>query len=313
MKQIFLVVFQLIVSFTFTQTTTSFYDWKWQPCDISKARFYSTLDKSDSGWLRNDYFMSTQKLQMKALYKDSACKIMNGNAIYFYANGSIEASGRKIDNKTQGIYLRWHPNGMMADSGLYDNDRIMGTKLSWHANGIMSDSTTAINDSVSVSVSWFDNGNPSSYGLISHEKKHGKWNYFHSNGKPSAIEMNEYGKAVSIEYFNEDGSPQPDSSQVRREAVFKSGIEAWKKYVLNKTYWPEEYKITNSDVAVVVVRFIINEDGQVEDPFVSTPFHPLMDKIALDVIRKSPVWKPEMDHNRRVKAYRQQPITFIQE
>jgi outer membrane biosynthesis protein TonB len=66
-------------------------------------------------------------------------------------------------------------------------------------------------------------------------------------------------------------------------------------------------------VAVVVVRFIINEDGQIEDPFVSTPFHPLMDKIALDVIRKSPLWKPEMDHNRRAKAYLQQPITFLQE
>jgi hypothetical protein len=38
-----------------------------------------------------------------------------------------------------------------------------------------------------------------------------------------------------------------------------------------------------------------------------------MDKIALDVIRKSPLWKPEMDHNRRAKAYLQQPITFLQE
>jgi hypothetical protein len=170
MKKNLLIAFQFLVSFTFAQTATSFYNWKWQPCEISKAAFYSTLEKSDSGWLRHDYFMITKKLQMKALYKDSACKIINGDAIYFYANGSIEASGRKRDNKTQGIYLRWHPNGMMADSGLYNNDAITGTRLSWYANGIMSDSITAINDSISVSVSWFDNGNPSSYGLMLHEK-----------------------------------------------------------------------------------------------------------------------------------------------
>lgn len=313
MKKRFFIALLLITNFSFAQTSTSFYDWKWQPCDMAKARFYSISEKSDSGWLRNDYFVSTQKLQMKALYKDSACKIMNGDAIYFYSNGNIEATGRKIDNKIQGIYLRWHTNGMMADSGFYEKGKISGTKLSWHPNGIMSDSFTTKNDSVSVSVSWFDNGNPSSYGLFLHEKKHGKWNYFHKTGNPSSVEINDHGKVVSVEYFNEDGSPQLDTSQVHREAVFKSGIESWKKYILNKTYWPAEYKITNSDVAVVVVRFTINEDGQVEDPFVSTPFHPLMDKIALEVIRKSPVWKPAIEHNRKIKGYFNQPVTFIQE
>jgi outer membrane biosynthesis protein TonB len=106
---------------------------------------------------------------------------------------------------------------------------------------------------------------------------------------------------------------QSDTSKVHQDAVFKAGIENWKKYVLDKTYWPAEYKITNSNVAVVVVRFIVNEDGKVEEPFVATPFHPLMDKIALDVIKKSPAWKPAMEHNRKVKGYFNQPVTFIQE
>lgn len=302
-----------MTNLSFSQITTSFYDWKWRTTDVSKARFYSTVERTDSGWLRNDFFISTQKLQMKALYKDSACKIINGNAIYFYSNGNIEASGRKADDKIQGIYLSWHPNGMMADSGFYENGKITGTKFSWYPNGIMSDSFTTKNDSISVSVSWFDNGNPSSYGIYLHDKKQGKWNYFHKNGKPAAIEMNENGKVITVDYFNEDGSQQLDTAQVSREAVFKSGPESWKNYILNKTYWPSEYKITNSDVAVVVVRFVVNEDGKVEDPFVSTPFHPLMDKIALEVIQKSPVWKPAMDHNRKVKAYFNQPVTFVQE
>jgi len=62
-----------------------------------------------------------------------------------------------------------------------------------------------------------------------------------------------------------------------------------------------------------VVSFVINEEGQVEEAFASSPFHPAFDKIALDIIRASPKWNPAMDaHNRKVKAYRRQPVTFVQ-
>lgn len=68
------------------KTITKFYDYKWEECSADKARFYSTLENTDSGWFRNDYFLSTQKLQMRALYKDEACKIYNGDAIFLYAD-----------------------------------------------------------------------------------------------------------------------------------------------------------------------------------------------------------------------------------
>jgi antitoxin component YwqK of YwqJK toxin-antitoxin module len=314
MKLFFLLIqMLLIVTANAQKTTTTYYDYNWQPCAISEARFVSTVDNTDSGWLRKDYFLATQQLQMAGLYKDSACKIKEGHVSYFYANGNLEAAGRMINNKRAGIYTRYHYNGVMADSGNYQNDEIVGRKLGWHPNGFMADSVDKKNDSITVEVSWFDNGNPSAYGYYLNKKKQGEWKYFHKNGNLACDEKNDRGNVVSRHFYDEGGKEQGDKFLADKDAVFKKGLPDWQEYVRQNTYWPSEYKITNSDRAVVVVSFTVNEDGKTEDIFVSTPFHQLMNKIAIEAISKSPAWKPRIDHNRRVKQRLRQPVTFQQE
>jgi antitoxin component YwqK of YwqJK toxin-antitoxin module len=217
--RIFLILVLMTAVKGFSQNiTTTFYDYKWQPCDVSKARFYGTLEKTDSGWLRNDFFLSTQQLQMSALYKDSACKIKNGDATYFHANGNLSSKGNYINNKREGIHLSYHFNGMMADSGYYHNDKIVEWKLSWHPNGFMADSVYQKDDSTTIDVSWFDNGSIDEYGYFINQKKQGKWNYFHRNGNIACTEMMDHGKIVSVKYFDETGKEQTDTSSVNSEA-----------------------------------------------------------------------------------------------
>jgi hypothetical protein len=45
------------------QRTELYSDYNWKPCEPLEARFYSTIQKTDSGWLRNDYFISELKPQ----------------------------------------------------------------------------------------------------------------------------------------------------------------------------------------------------------------------------------------------------------
>jgi antitoxin component YwqK of YwqJK toxin-antitoxin module len=298
---------------TAQKVSTKFYDRNWNECDISSAGFYSTIEQTDSGWLRNNYYISTNGLKMRGLFKDSLCKIKNGNSLNFYANDNLESAGRYIDNKLEGIYIRYHHNGMIADSGFYKAGKLTGHRIGWHSNGFMSDSSFVKNDSITIEIEWFDNGNISQYGYYLHGKKNGQWNYFHKNGNTAAVEINDHGKIVSSSFFSEDGTLLTDTSGVNREAVFKTGNKDWVNYLLGKIYWPEQYKITNSNTATVVVRFIIDEDGKVNSQHLEVPFHYLLDNIGLDVIKKSPVWKPALDHNRRVKAYRSQALTFTQE
>ena len=304
----------LIFSMTaLAQKKITYYDYNWKPCESLKARFYSTLEKTDSGWLRYDYFISGPKLQMKALFEDSACKIYNGQYILFHANGNVASMGRKLHNKEEGVCMRYHSNTMMADSATYHNGERVGTELGWYPNGFMSDSSSRVNDSMEVELSWFDNGGISSVGYYLHDKMHGKWNFFHRNGKPSGVELYDHGKVVAKQFFNEDGSPLADTSKATAKAVFKGGINQWQQYLNENLYWPQGYHFSKGDMAVVVLQLTINEEGKPENVEVVTPFHPVFDKLALEVIRKSPAWQPTVSHNRKVKSSFRQPVTFKEE
>ena len=313
MKNIFFIACIILSIQAAAQKIESYYDYNWKPCESLKARFYSTLQKTDSGWLRHDYFIDGLKLQMKALFADSACKVYNGQSIFFYANGRVSDIGQKLYNRNEGVCLSFHSNGMMSDSATYLYGSPIGNKMSWWPNGVVSDSVAHVNDSMDVEVSWFDNGNPSQAGYLLHGKMQGKWKFFHSNGQVAAVETYDHGQALQKEFFKEDGSPQTDTAKTHSDAVFKGGLSAWQNYLSNKLFWPANYQFSNGNMAVVAVDITINEDGKLENAEVGIPFHPAFDKIALDVVRRSPNWSPRISHNRRVKATFRQPITFKQE
>ncbi len=296
------------------QKTEAYYDFYWKPCQPTEARFYSTLEKTDSGWLRHDYFIGNQQLQMKALYKDKDCKIKNGYATWYFANGNISMTGRIINDKQEGVCLSFHSNGMIADSASFHLGRPVGARMKWHRNGYPSDSIDHVNDSTDVQVSWFDDGAPAAAGYWVSGKKNGKWKYFHRNGNVAGIVVYDKDKEITQEYFNEDGSPEKNVAAANTEARFaKGGDEGWLKYLYKNLYWPRDLKFGSGSTATVGISFVVNEEGNVEDVMVSTPFHPEFDKIAVRIITESPKWQPAVDHNRKIKAYRLQPVTFTQE
>jgi len=313
MKCIGWIVALLISAQAMAQKTETYYDWNWKPCESLNARFYSTLEKTDSGWLRSDYFLSGLKMQMKALYADSACKVYNGTSVFFHANGQVSRIGRQIYNKREGVCLGFYSNGMMSDSATYHNNVPVGNDYRWWPNGVLKDSVAHVNDSMDVSVSWFDNGTPAEAGYLLHGKMHGKWQFFHKTGQLAALESYDHGKVLSKQFFKEDGTPQPDTSKDGRSAVFKGRADAWQNWLYSRLYWPPGYKFSNGDMAVTVVDMVIDEDGKMESVEVTTPFHPVFDKLALDIIGKSPNWTPAVRHNRRVKSYFRQPVTFREE
>lgn len=313
MKHFLLLLFTCLCITSIAQKTESFYDYNWKTSEPGNARFFSTVEKTDSGWLRKDYYINGMSLQMQALYEDKDCKIKNGNASYYHPNGYASATGRFVKNKQEGIYMRYYSNGMTADSAFYRNGRHVGHRLVWHRNGYLSDSIAHMNDSIDVQISWFDDGSPSAGGYLLREKKHGKWKYYHHNGSPSGIEVFKNGELVSKEYFNEDGTPQSNIDNANTDPVFKTGTQAWTKYLEKNLYWPPGYKITNTNAVTVGVQFVIDEEGKPQDVEVVVPFTKEFDKIAVTVIRKCPSWKPGVKQNRKVKTLFRQPVTFVQE
>jgi len=288
-----------------------YYTWEWKPCEIGNARFYSIIEPTDSGWLRNDYFINSEKLQMTALYEDEECKIQNGHYKYFHPNGSLSSIGKRVHGKREGICLRYHSNGMMYDSAEYHNNIPVGNSYRWHRNGFLSDSTKWINDSMMISVTWFDDGSPSAAGYLLDGKLHGKWNFYHKTGGQSAEEYYQKGTLISAVYYNEDGSILEDTSKSHRRAVFHTGKPVgWDNYLSRKIYWPTGIKLVNTYSITIVVEFTINEEGKVENAEVTVPFDPRFEEIALSAITECPDFLPALSHNRRIKNTIRQVFTF---
>lgn len=306
-----LTILLLLTVASNAQKSLHYYDFQWKECEVAHARFLTTIEHTDSGWHRIDYYLvKTTALQMDGWYLDSAEKVPVGKFLYAYPDQKIQMKGRYFNGKKQGTWLTYHFNGMMADSTTYLFGDPAGTSLRWYPNGYSADSAIHNPDGSGVEVTWFDNGNVSSAGRYSEGRKmHGKWQFFHKNGKLSAIELYDHGRLLQKQYYDEDGQSMADTTSKDRLAVFKGGVDDWLKYLDHHLRFPS-YTITNSDQAAVVVSFTVDEDGNILNPFVSTPFYPPFEKEALYTITRSPKWLPAIEHNRRVQASMKQPVVF---
>lgn len=312
MKMFLIFIALISVNCIHAQQKEKYYNYQWKLCPPAEARFVSLVNKTDSGWLRQDYFLATKKLQMTGLYEDSATNIANGIFYFYYPNGMTESAGRNVHNKKEGLWLRFYRNGFLQDSTVYKNGTPEGTSLAWYQNGYPLDSIVYNKDGSSVEVNWFDNGQPSGAGRRISGKTNGIWQFFHKNGNLSATEVFDNGRLISRRYFNDDGREEADTSSKNRDASFPGGQQGWKKFILKHIYFPDQYKLVNTDAVTVVVTATIDEDGNVTDPWVEVPFNKAFDDIAVEIFRKSPKWIPAIRYNRAVQQRVGQPITFSQ-
>jgi hypothetical protein len=314
MKWPLLPTLLILASSVNAQKLISYYDFNWKKTDVAHARFVSSLEHTDSGWRRQDYFVQGPTLQEDGLYEDSACTIRNGEFIYGYPDGKAEAIGRYVHNKRQGLCVSYHPNGMLRDSAVYEAGLPRGTSKSWYSDGTLMDSSVYQADGTIVDVSWFNNGNPSDAGRwTADHKRHGIWTFFHSTGKLSAKELYDHGRLLEKQYYQEDGQPQMDTLLNKDHApTFGKDSKSWLKYLGDNLQFPPGYKITNSDLAAVVVTFTVDFDGTVKDAYISVPFYEPFNKEAIRIVTRCPKWKPAIDHNRRVSATMRQPVVFSQ-
>jgi antitoxin component YwqK of YwqJK toxin-antitoxin module len=295
------------------QNKEVYYDADWKKCDVSKASFASFIKKTDSGWIMMDYYIANKQLQMSGHFSDEACKIRNGVSAWYHPNGYLSSYAHYINNKKEGACYSYHDNSMMRDSAFYKNGEVSDVYLSWHRNGVMRDSVKQLNDSTTVSISWFDNGTPSHAGILIGGFKNGRWKYYHNNGMLACTEAYQYGDLLNAAYFDESGKPDLNATGDSTQAEFKGGEEARQRKLYAKLYWPERYRLANTNVAVTVVDVYINENGKIIHVQPIVPFHPEFDKSVLNGIKNSGDWIPARAKNRRVPYVFRQRVSFKQE
>jgi protein TonB len=98
-----------------------------------------------------------------------------------------------------------------------------------------------------------------------------------------------------------------DFTEVRAE--FEGGMEGWYGYLRNNLTFPRQAQKIGLD-GTVLVRFVINTDGSVQDVEVVRGVHPLLNQEAIRVIQNSPKWIPGKHQGRQVRTRMTMPIKF---
>jgi periplasmic protein TonB len=118
--------------------------------------------------------------------------------------------------------------------------------------------------------------------------------------------------STSTTVYPHAGTDDKVFARVEQEAVFPGGFTAWKKYL---------EKNLQNDIAVkngapkgiynVIAKFIVTKEGTITEVTTETNNGYGMEKEVTRVIKNGPKWKPAMQNNRPVNAYRRQPFTFV--
>ena len=92
-------------------------------------------------------------------------------------------------------------------------------------------------------------------------------------------------------------------------ASFPGGNKAWVKYVSDAFDSTDFNNWEHKDQGTCRVRFIVDKKGNISDVHAVNMKDTRLAKLAMEIIRNGPQWKPAMRKGRPVNAYREQPIT----
>lgn len=294
------------------QKTEQRFDYQFKPTD-GAGFYYVFTEKKDTLWHREAYYLPQATLAMEGWYKDAKCEIPHGTVAWYHTTKLLKSRGDYVNGKKEGMHLSFDSKGHMLDSANYVNGRLKGAKLAWTSEGIQVDSMYFDGAGNGVQVTWYEEGPASSAGYWTQDTlRKGRWNYYHPNGKLKATEDYVAGKATAVACYDEAGNALDAKACEEKEADFGKGGNAWVSYISRnlkadvpvKTGAPEG-KYT------VVVRFIVNTDGSIDQIESLTKFGFGMEEEVLRIVQKSPKWNPARQFGKNVKAYRLQPITFV--
>jgi len=93
---------------------------------------------------------------------------------------------------------------------------------------------------------------------------------------------------------------------------FPGGETQLLQYIAHETHYPDKSR-QRGEQGVVLVQFIVNEDGHVTDATVLRGVSRLLDAEAIRVVESMPRWEPAWQNGKPVKVYHKLPFRFALE
>ncbi len=289
-RLVFGFLFLCITSASFSQTKQYLYyfDKDLNTVESSKAVFYGT-GAYEGDLLKLMLYNNLDKhLVMIEHFKDSSLQVSDGLFDSYYKNTAKELEGNYANGKEDGLWEHWDSAGHLIDSSIYENgEKINSTQIGYYKNGALDSFVT--NDFKSNLL----------------QKK------FYDDSSRIISEVNFIGQKGFEKVYSNGIITREDSVFTREEieASFPGGPNAWQRYIVSSMI-NKFNGLRDERYGTCIVKFIISTDGKIKNVEATTMQGTMLAKIAIDIIKDSPRWKPASQYGRLVNAYRLQPVTM---
>ncbi len=142
------------------------------------------------------------------------------------------------------------------------------------------------------------------------EVREGDFIWYYKDGKKKRLISYENSVRVKFKYWDVNGNEiKGENIAVEKMPQFPNGDKGLMEFVQSNLRYPKDaaqFKIQGT----VVVRFTVDEKGNVTNPTVIRSVHQLLDSEALRVVKLLPEWKPGTSDGEPVKVYYTLPMMF---
>lgn len=259
---------------------------------IPKAQsVFTGIGTNENGLLKLSlYSNETNEIVAVEHFTDSSLQLQQGLFQSYYSNSFPEREGNYLDGNEEGLWKRWDTLGRTVDSSIYSNGKkIMQTEFNYNNKGILS--SVIMNDIKADRL---------------------KKTFYNDTTGQVVSEVDFTGQKGTVKTYKDGVLANADTvfSRNEVEASFPGGDAAWTKYIIRQIQRYGDEIIKTGEEGTCRVRFIIDGEGNVTDVKAINMEDSQLAKIAVKIVSKSPKWVPASQYGRRVKAFREQPVSF---
>jgi TonB family protein len=241
----------------------------------------------------------------------------DGKFIYYYANGSICDEGMYQNNLATGVWKHYlFSTGKLMTEKSYALDSLDGPEVHYDKEGKKTLEGNNINGAMEGVWKYYNAGHLYAEKTYKADELVAEKRY-NDKGKITADLGYKDGKFLSGARYDDGGDTAPFvfTPKDSLEPVFKyveqmpSAPYNIGEYLSENIVYPKK-AMKNDEHGRVIVRFVVNEVGSIEDATITRSVSMEIDAEAIRVVSAMPAWSPGIQNGEAVKVYYSLPINF---
>ncbi|HQQ98525.1 MAG TPA: hypothetical protein PLX35_14740 [Cyclobacteriaceae bacterium] len=163
---------------------TVYFDKDWKVTDKKSSKFYRLERKENGRWIRRDFFVQGNQLQMVGPLKSIDPEIKDGKFEYYYVNGKLKHTGSFKDDQEVGEHRWYNSQGTLEAIENYADGKLNGRFAEYNSNGTPSTETSFKSGlQYGKTIYYREDGSKHSEGNFVEGQRFGIWTFYDEGGK----------------------------------------------------------------------------------------------------------------------------------